>query len=140
MRRIEREFGDRYFNAVLVELIKESYLDRYPEIAEFLRYANVKDTHRSPRSVWHWSLRNDGHSSFYRPRNGVRAELRGSPCRQVGLRRPKHCSRPELALCKRVSYEYRMSPFRNVWAAMHVLFAARYVSKNWKMVGKSMIG
>jgi hypothetical protein len=39
MRRIEREFGDGYFNAVLIELIKESHLDRYPEIAEVIRYA-----------------------------------------------------------------------------------------------------
>lgn len=41
MRRIEREFGDGYFNAVLVELIKESHLDRYPEIAEVMRYAHA---------------------------------------------------------------------------------------------------
>ena len=45
MRRIEREFGDGYFNAVLVELIKESHLDRYPEIAEVMRYAQRQ---RSP--------------------------------------------------------------------------------------------
>jgi hypothetical protein len=41
MRRIEREFGDGYFNAVLVELINESHLDQYPEIAEVMRYANA---------------------------------------------------------------------------------------------------
>jgi hypothetical protein len=41
MRRIEREFGDGYFNAVLVDLIKESRLDRYPEIAEVMRYAQA---------------------------------------------------------------------------------------------------
>ena len=41
MRRIEREFGDGYFNAVLVELIKESRSDRYPEIAEVMRYAHA---------------------------------------------------------------------------------------------------
>jgi hypothetical protein len=46
MRRIEREFGDGYFNAVLVELIKESHLDRYPEIAELMRYAHATAPHR----------------------------------------------------------------------------------------------
>jgi len=46
MRRIEREFGDGYFNAVLVELIKESHLDRYPEIAEVMRYAHANSPYR----------------------------------------------------------------------------------------------
>jgi hypothetical protein len=46
MRRIEREFGDGYFNAVLVELIKESHLDRYPEIAEVIRYAQANAPYR----------------------------------------------------------------------------------------------
>jgi hypothetical protein len=41
MRRIEREFGDGYFNAVLVELIKESQFDQHPEIAEVMRYAHA---------------------------------------------------------------------------------------------------
>ncbi len=46
MRRIEREFGDGYFNAVLVELIRESHLDRYPEIAEVMRYAQANAPRR----------------------------------------------------------------------------------------------
>jgi hypothetical protein len=46
MRRIEREFGDGYFNAVLVELIKESHLDRYPEIADVMRYSYATAPHR----------------------------------------------------------------------------------------------
>jgi hypothetical protein len=46
MRRIERDFGDGYFNAVLVELIKESHLDRYPEIADVMRYSYATSPHR----------------------------------------------------------------------------------------------
>jgi hypothetical protein len=46
MRRIEREFGDGFFNAVLVELINESDLDRYPEIAEVMRYAYANSPYR----------------------------------------------------------------------------------------------
>jgi hypothetical protein len=47
MRSIEREFGDGYFNAVLVDLIKESHLDRYnPQIAEVMRYAHAHAPHR----------------------------------------------------------------------------------------------
>ena len=46
MRKIEREFGDGYFNAVLVELIKESHLDSYPDIAKVMRYAQAKVPHR----------------------------------------------------------------------------------------------
>jgi len=46
MKRIEREFGDGYFNAVLVELIKESDLARYPEIAEVMRYAYANSPYR----------------------------------------------------------------------------------------------
>jgi hypothetical protein len=40
------EFGDGYFNAVLVELIKESDLARYPEIAEVMRYSCANAPHR----------------------------------------------------------------------------------------------
>ena len=34
LRKVEREFGDGYFNAVLVDLITDNDLTRYPEIAE----------------------------------------------------------------------------------------------------------
>jgi hypothetical protein len=46
MRRAEREFGDGYFNAVLVELIKESDLIRHREIAEVIQYAYANKPHR----------------------------------------------------------------------------------------------
>ncbi len=46
MRGAEREFGDSYFNAVLVELIKEGDLTRHREIAEILRYAYTNVPHR----------------------------------------------------------------------------------------------
>jgi hypothetical protein len=41
LRKAEREFGDGYFNAVLVDLIRESDLTRYPEIAEVLAHSTA---------------------------------------------------------------------------------------------------
>ena len=38
LRRPEREFGDGYFNSVLVEFIQETGLEQYDEIAEILKY------------------------------------------------------------------------------------------------------
>jgi hypothetical protein len=35
---VERRFGIGYYNAVLLDLIKESDLDRYPEIGEVLKH------------------------------------------------------------------------------------------------------
>lgn len=46
MRRAEREFGDGYFNAVLVELIKESDLTQHREIADIMQYAFANSPHR----------------------------------------------------------------------------------------------
>jgi hypothetical protein len=46
MRRAEREFGDGYFNAVLVELVKDSGLTRHREIAEVMEYAYANAPHR----------------------------------------------------------------------------------------------
>ena len=46
MRRAEREFGDGYFNAVLVELIKESDLTWHREIAEVMKYAYANAPYR----------------------------------------------------------------------------------------------
>jgi hypothetical protein len=39
MRKAWREFGDGYFNAVLIEFLKDSDLLRYPEVAEVLKHA-----------------------------------------------------------------------------------------------------
>lgn len=44
---VEREFGNGYFNAVLLDLVKESDLDRYPEIAEVLKYTYHDGTERN---------------------------------------------------------------------------------------------
>lgn len=44
---VEREFGNGYYNAVLLDLIKESDLDRYPEIAEVLKHTYHDGTERS---------------------------------------------------------------------------------------------
>jgi hypothetical protein len=46
MRRPEREFGDGYFNAVLVELITESGLTEDREIAEVMEYTYANKPHR----------------------------------------------------------------------------------------------
>lgn len=44
---VEREFGNGYYNAVLLDLIKESDLDRYPEIAEVLKHTYHDGTERN---------------------------------------------------------------------------------------------
>lgn len=49
LRKAEREFGNGYFNAVLVELLKDSDLTRYPEIAEVLPHVNANRPHREDR-------------------------------------------------------------------------------------------
>jgi hypothetical protein len=41
MRKTEREFGDGYFNAVLVDLITDSDLTRYPDIAKVLKHSTA---------------------------------------------------------------------------------------------------
>jgi len=46
LRKAEREFGDGYFNAVLVDLIKDSDLTRHQEIAEVLKYAYANRPHQ----------------------------------------------------------------------------------------------
>jgi hypothetical protein len=46
LRKAEREFGDGYFNAVLVELLKDSELARYAEIAEVLKHAHANRPYR----------------------------------------------------------------------------------------------
>jgi hypothetical protein len=46
LRKAEREFGDGYFNAVLVELLKDSDLTTHREVAEVLRHAYTNRPHR----------------------------------------------------------------------------------------------
>jgi hypothetical protein len=44
---VEREFGNGYYNAVLLDLVKESDLDRYEEIAEVLKHTYHDGTDRN---------------------------------------------------------------------------------------------
>jgi hypothetical protein len=46
LRKAEREFGDGYFNAVLVELLKDSGFTRHAEIAEVLKHVFANRPHR----------------------------------------------------------------------------------------------
>jgi hypothetical protein len=45
-RRAERDYGDGYFNAVLIDLIKDSDLTQHHEIAEVLKYAYANRPHQ----------------------------------------------------------------------------------------------
>ena len=46
LRKAEREFGDGYFNAVLVELLKDSGFTKHAKIAEILKHASATRPHR----------------------------------------------------------------------------------------------
>lgn len=50
MRKAEREFGDGYFNAVLVDLLQNSDLTSDPKIADVLKHAVVNPPSREGRS------------------------------------------------------------------------------------------
>lgn len=50
LRRAERDFGDGYFNAVLLELVTESGLSQDPEIAELLKHAHAIRPNREGRN------------------------------------------------------------------------------------------
>jgi hypothetical protein len=50
MRKAEREFGDGYFNAVLVDLLRDSDLTSNPGIAEVLKHAVASPLAREGRS------------------------------------------------------------------------------------------
>ncbi len=50
LRKAEREFGDGYLNAVHVDLITDSDLTRYPEIAEVLKYSTALQLDREGRA------------------------------------------------------------------------------------------
>ena len=41
MRKAEREFGDGYFNAVLIDLLRDSDLTSNPKLAEVLKHASA---------------------------------------------------------------------------------------------------
>jgi hypothetical protein len=49
-RSVEREFGNGYFNAVLLDIVTESNLDQEPEIAEVLRSTYHDQTDRSSKT------------------------------------------------------------------------------------------
>lgn len=46
MRRPEREFGDGFFNAVLIELIEDSDLTQYEDISHLLKHIPTNRAHR----------------------------------------------------------------------------------------------
>jgi hypothetical protein len=46
LRPVEKEFGNGYFNAVFLDLIVDSKLDQYPEIAEVLKFTYHDRTER----------------------------------------------------------------------------------------------
>jgi len=56
MRKAEREFGDGYFNSVLLEFIRESDLTRDPPIAEVLKYAHANPPFRSGKRLDSYNL------------------------------------------------------------------------------------
>jgi len=49
LRKLEREFGDGYFNAVLLELVKESGLTGDPQIADIVKHASALSPNRDGR-------------------------------------------------------------------------------------------
>jgi hypothetical protein len=49
MRRAEQDYGDGFFNAVLVDLIKDSDLTRYREIDEVLRHSTALSAPRESK-------------------------------------------------------------------------------------------
>jgi hypothetical protein len=50
-QKAERELGNGYFNAALVELLRDSDLTRYSEIAEVLRYLSVNRPSRESKAL-----------------------------------------------------------------------------------------
>jgi hypothetical protein len=46
LRPVEKEFGNGYFNALLLDVIVDSKLDQYPEIAEVLKFTYHDRTER----------------------------------------------------------------------------------------------
>jgi hypothetical protein len=56
MRKPVREFGDGYFNAVLVDLLKDSDLTRYPAISEVLEQAYTNHPSREGKGFDKYNL------------------------------------------------------------------------------------
>ena len=56
LRKAEREFGDGYLNAVLVEFITDSELNRYPAIAEILKHAYALSANREGKAAGRYNL------------------------------------------------------------------------------------
>src|SRR5208283_370571 len=56
MRKAEREFGDGYFNAVLVEFLKASDLAGFRPIAEVLDHAFATEPYREGKAVSKYAL------------------------------------------------------------------------------------
>jgi hypothetical protein len=56
MRKAEREFGDGYFNTVLVDLLKDSDLTSDPKIAEVLKHAVASLPSREGRGAQSYNL------------------------------------------------------------------------------------
>src|SRR5262249_53584519 len=56
LRKAEREFGDGYFNAVLVELLRDSDLTGYPVIADILQYASAPRPSREGKGLDRYNL------------------------------------------------------------------------------------
>lgn len=50
LRKAEREFGNGYFNSVLIDLLNDSDLTNHKEIAEVLKYAYANPPHREGRA------------------------------------------------------------------------------------------
>jgi hypothetical protein len=51
MRKAEREYGDGYFNSVLLEFMRDSDLSGYPEIAAVLRHAYAISPSREGKAI-----------------------------------------------------------------------------------------
>jgi hypothetical protein len=56
LRKAERECGDGYLNAVLLEFIKDSDLIRYPEIAEVVKHAYAASPYREGKGAVRYDL------------------------------------------------------------------------------------
>jgi hypothetical protein len=56
MRKAERQFGDGYFNSVLIDLLKDSDLAADPRIAEVLKYAAAIPPSRDGRGAHEYRL------------------------------------------------------------------------------------
>ncbi|WP_165234000.1 hypothetical protein [Aquisphaera insulae] len=52
----QREFGDGYFNAVLLDLLRQAQLDKYTEIAEVMRHTHANEPHKDDRPFSSYSI------------------------------------------------------------------------------------